>query len=81
MVRITPPQGESEETQETITREDPLGQGSFRLTGTRIQVPVGLEAYTDPGATLVNDPQPDLLVTSHLFLGGETRFRTITRSQ
>jgi len=42
---------------------------------------VGLEAYTDPGATLVNDPQPDLLVTSHLFLGGETRFRTITRSQ
>ncbi|KAF5831020.1 hypothetical protein DUNSADRAFT_13740 [Dunaliella salina] len=72
--------GLDEAEQVPIIRPDPLDPSRGDLSGFQTTITVSLGAYKDLGATLVDDPQEDLAVTSHLFLAGEDNFRTVTRS-
>ncbi|KAF5830286.1 hypothetical protein DUNSADRAFT_14792 [Dunaliella salina] len=79
VILINQQPGLDEAEQVPIIRPDPLDPSRGDLSGFQITIAVSLGIYEDLGATLVDDPQEDLLVTSHLFLADEDNFRTVTR--
>ncbi|KAF5832533.1 hypothetical protein DUNSADRAFT_11571 [Dunaliella salina] len=72
------------EDEQDIQRADPLDtSGDPLLSGKRTIIGVNSAdpLFQDPGAVAVDDVQGDLLVTSHLFLAGESDPRTVTKSK
>eukprot|EP00967_Tisochrysis_lutea_P115820 scaffold185925_cov18-Tisochrysis_lutea.AAC.1 len=55
--------GLTQEAQVPITRPDPLEPAAGELFGYQMRIPVSNDLFTDLGATLVDDPQEDLLVS------------------
>jgi len=66
VLSIIPPPGV--ESEEDITRPDPLVLGLGELSGKRTIIRVSIQTFEDPGAEAIEDPQSDLLVGMRLDL-------------